>query len=409
MKLKNTIAIISLIIWNLSFAQTEETKEIDPYTQINTSNYHQERSGLKNSHIKFERYKKGRVAFLGGSITYNSGWRDSICAYLETRFPKTEFEFIAAGIPSMGTTPAAFRLERDVLSKGRIDLLFEEAAVNDSSNGRTTTEQIRAMEGIVRHCKVSNPDIDIVMMHFVDPGKIRSYNNGVEPEVITNHNRVAEHYNISTINLAKEVTDRINNGEFTWKGEFKNLHPSPFGQGIYANSMLSFLSNAFSGHIDIVDKISSHNLPEKINNSSYDKGYLLEIDDVKLTKGWSIDTLWNPKDGSKTRPNYVDVPMLISDKPGSTLKLKFEGNSIGIAAAAGKDAGFIEYRIDKKEWIKLNLFTNWSKNIHLPWYYTLASGLSMEKHLLEICIIETKDKRSIGSACRIRYFYVNKY
>ena len=28
----------------------------------------------------------------------------------------------------MGTTPAAFRLERDVLSKGKIDLLFEEAA-----------------------------------------------------------------------------------------------------------------------------------------------------------------------------------------------------------------------------------------------------------------------------------------
>lgn len=378
------------------------------YIPLNASNYHQERSGLKNSHIKFERYKKGRVAFLGGSITYNSGWRDSICAYLETRFPETEFEFIAAGIPSMGTTPAAFRLERDILSKGRIDLLFEEAAVNDASNGRTTIEQIRAMEGIVRHCKVANADIDIVMMHFVDPDKITSYNNGTEPEVITNHNKVAEHYDIPTINLAKEVTERINNGEFTWKDDFKNLHPSPFGQGIYANSMIYFLSNAFSGHIDTDDKISSYVLPEKIDNNSYDNGYLLEVNAAKLAKGWSIDTLWNPKDGTGTRSNYVDVPMLISDKPGSTLKLKFEGTSVGIAVAAGKDAGSIDFRINKKEWRKLNLFTKWSKNLHLPWYYTLATGLPKEEHLLEMRIAETKDKRSTGNACRVRYFYVNK-
>ena len=67
-----------------------------------------------------------------------------------TGFPETEFEFIAAGIPSMGSTPGAFRLERDILSKGKIDLLFVEAAVNDPTNGRLPTEQIRGMEGIIR-------------------------------------------------------------------------------------------------------------------------------------------------------------------------------------------------------------------------------------------------------------------
>jgi len=51
---------------------------------------------------------KGRVAFLGGSITHNPGWRDSVMKYLENRFPETDFEFIAAGIPSMGSTPGAF-------------------------------------------------------------------------------------------------------------------------------------------------------------------------------------------------------------------------------------------------------------------------------------------------------------
>ncbi|PKQ46516.1 SGNH/GDSL hydrolase family protein [Confluentibacter flavum] len=376
---------------------------------LDASNYHQEGSGLKNSQIKFERNKTGRVAFLGGSITHNSGWRDSICNYLVKRFPETTFEFIAAGIPSMGTTPAAFRLERDVLSHGKVDLLFEEAAVNDASNGRTKIEQIRGMEGIVRHLRKSNSEIDIVMMHFVDPDKIASYSNSIEPDVISNHNKVAKHYNIPIINLAKEVTDRINNNEFTWNNDFKNIHPSPFGQGIYANSMVQFLNNAYSSHIDSDDKILSYNLPIKIDDYSYDNGYLLDITAAKLNKSWIIDSLWKPKDGANTRPNYVNSPMLIGNYPGKALKLKFEGNSVGIAVAAGPDAGVIEYRVDKKEWTTLNLFTKWSMHLHLPWYYTLATGLSSNEHLLEIRITETKDERSIGRTCRIRYFYTNRY
>lgn len=378
------------------------------HTPLLASNYHNNRSGLKNSQITFERTKKGRVAFLGGSITYNSGWRDSIAGYLEKRFPETTFEFINAGIPSMGTTPAAFRIERDVLSKGKIDLLFEEAAVNDASNGRTKTEQIRAMEGIVRHARITNPDMDIVMMHFVDPDKIKSYASEIEPEVITNHNSVAEHYDISTINLAKEVTDRIQHLEFTWEDDFKNLHPSPFGQGIYANSMLQFLSNAFSGIMDSDDKITSHVLPEILDEHSYDMGHLLDVNAAKFDHGWSIDPLWKPKDSTGTRLNYVNVPMLISEKPGSHLKLIFEGTAVGIAVAAGKDAGHIQYRIDKKEWKKLNLFSKWSAHLHLPRYYTLATELTKNEHVLEMRIAESRDERSSGNACRIRYFLVNK-
>lgn len=375
---------------------------------LDASKYHRMRSGLQNSRIQFERNKKGRVAFLGGSITHNGGWRDSIYSYLKTRFPETEFEFIAAGIPSMGTTPGAFRLERDVLSKGKIDLLFEEAAVNDASNKRTATEQIRGMEGIVRHLRKSNPTMDIVMMHFVDPDKMKSYRAGKVPEVIKNHNRVAVHYNIPTINLAKEVTERIDHGEFTWEDDFENLHPSPFGQGVYARSMLQFLDKAFAGHIDNDDKIKAHALPIPLDAFSYANGVLIDVSDIKLRKGWKIDPNWNPNDGKRVRPNYVNVPMLISETPGSTLQLNFEGNAVGIAVAAGQDAGIIEYQIDGGEWQRLNLFTPWSTSYHLPWYYTLASGLTEKKHRLKLKIANDKDAQSNGHACRIRYVYINK-
>ena len=397
------------------------------YLPLSPAGYHLMRSGLQNARIKFERDKKGRVAFLGGSITYNPGWRDSLCSYLKARFPETEFEFVAAGIPSMGSTPAAFRLQRDVLSKGKTDLLFEEAAVNDAVNGRTKTEQIRALEGIVRHCRASNPEMDVVLMHFADPEKIAEYNSGVEPKVIANHERVARHYDIPSLNLAKEVTDRINNGEFTWEDDFKNLHPSPFGQGIYAHSMIHFLSAAFSGHLDADDKMAVHPLPQKMDTHAYDNGQLISLNMINLPKGWNVDGLtltssfmrwsidlpkgwhiekaWHPNDGKATRHNYVNVPMLIGDTPGAVLKFKFEGSAIGIAVAAGPDAGVIEYRIDKKEWKKRNLYTRWSAHLHLPWYHVLSGELTKGQHLLEIRMAKPADNKA--KACRIRYFFTN--
>jgi sialidase-1 len=247
------------------------------------------------------------------------------------------------------------------------------------------------------------------MMHFVDPGKMKDYREGREPEVITNHNKVAKHYEIPTINLAKEVTERIDHGEFTWETDFKNLHPSPFGQGVYANSMIQLLERGFSGYIDSDDKISAHPLPEELDPFCYENGVLIDISTVKLSKGWEINPSWKPNDKTGSRPNYVDVPMLISKTPGSIISTKFEGMAVGIAVAAGPDAGIIEYRIDKGEWQKQNLFTRWSKHLHLPWYYTLATELSSEEHKLEIRISEDKDTQNKGNACRIRYFFVNKH
>ena len=126
-----------------------------------------------------------------------------VCEDLCTRFPDTEFTFINAGIPSTGSITGAMRFARDVLACGPVDILFEEAAVNDAGIGFSNLQQQRGMEGIVRHALTANPLCDVVVMHFVDPGKIRDYNNGQVPRTIQNHENVAEHYDVTTIHLAK--------------------------------------------------------------------------------------------------------------------------------------------------------------------------------------------------------------
>lgn len=376
-------------------------------TRLSSGPYHNTRRGLKNSFIKFEREKVGRVAFVGGSITQGTGWRDSVIQMLESRFPDTEFEFISAGISSMGSTPGAFRLERDVLSKGKIDLLFEEAAVNDDTNGRTDEEQMRAMEGIIRHVQSNNPSADIVLMHFVDPGKMDDYRAGKVPTVIQNHEKVAAHYQVSSINLAKEVTDRIDAGEFTWEDDFKNLHPSPFGHNIYARSFEHFFNTVWSGFVADDDKIISHEMPLAMDKYNYQNGRLIDVDKAKWGKGWQKVPHWTPSDGKGVRKNYTEVPMLVGEYPSGVLKFKFQGPAIGIAVAAGSDAGIIEYSIDGGPWLTQDLYTKWSGSLHLPWYYTLAADLDSGSHKIRIKMSSDRNEASTGNVCRIRYLYVN--
>ena len=373
--------------------------------KLDSKNYHTIRESLTNSAVKFEKEKSGRVVFLGGSITYNPGWRDSVCTFIKQKFPETDFDFINAGIPSMGSTPGAFRFERDVLKNGKVDLLFLEAAVNDDTNSTEPIEIIRGIEGIVRHAKMANPMCDIVIMQFVDPGKIENYRNGKIPEVIQLHEKVAEHYHISTINLAKEVTERIEAGEFDWENDFKDLHPSLFGQNIYYQSMMQFLQNALKSDESV--QITASEIPDPLDKFSYSNGILIEPNPPKPIKGWEFIAYWNPKDGNGTRVNYVNVPMLVGEYPGKIIKFQFKGNAVGIAVAAGPDAGIIEYSIDDSDCKEQDLFTQWSPNLHLPWFYTLGSGLKSGKHTLQIRLTSEKNPKSTGNKCVLRYFYFN--
>lgn len=374
---------------------------------IPASKFHNQRQSLKNSYLKFSVEKKGRVAFMGGSITEHGAWRTLIENYLKQRFPDTDFEFINAGISSTGSTPGAFRLEQDVLSNGPIDLFFEEAAVNDEVNGFTGKSQLRGMEGIVHHALKSYPKMDIIILHFVDPPKLERYKNGSIPEVIANHEKVAEHYRVSSINLAKEVSDRILAGEFNWNDDFKDLHPSPFGHQIYARSIRTFLDNAYAQNVPLNMTARVQQLPDVLDNFSYTSGRYLPVDRAKTVRDWDFVERWIPKDDIPTRNRYVNIPAMVAEAPDAEIKLDFNGKVIGICIASGPDTGVIEYSIDGSTFKKIDLYTQWSGGLHLPWYVMLNDELEDKKHTVTIRTLSEKNGKSKGNACRILHFLVN--
>ncbi len=365
------------------------------------------RRGLCNAGAVFTQTKKGRVAFLGGSITEMTGWRELTCAELERRFPDTEFSFIDAGLSSTDSTLAAFRLTTDVFGDGPVDLLFMDHSVNDRHNMRGPEERIRAVEGIIRHAQALNPNIDIIMQYFVEPYNMDFINRGdVSPE-IADHDRVTDYLDIPAIDLAREVTERIRKGDFTWV-QFKDLHPSPFGHKIYAARIAKLFDAAWED-VDLSGaKVTPYTLnPTPLDPLNYGRGRYVALEAAKVTQGWTLVPNWQRSDKAGTRKQFVGIPTLKATTAGATLTLDFEGTAVGLLLTAGPDVGILEYSIDGKTYPPLDQFTQWSKGLHIPWAYMLATDLSLGKHQLTLTTCKSHNEKSTGNACRIVKFLAN--
>lgn len=364
------------------------------------------RGSLQNSFRKFEKERRARVAFLGGSITEMNGWRNMVEQQLQQRFPYTQFEWVEAGIGSTGTTPGSFRLQHDILSKGKIDLLFVEAAVNDDTNGFSALEQVRGMEGEVRHALESNPKMDIVMLHFIYDPFIPLIARRQMPDVILNHERVANHYLIPSVNLCQEIGERMQDGEFTWD-DFGGTHPKPFGHKFYAAAIGHLFDEMWKG-VSPEGPIVAHEIPVKpLDTYSYYNGDFIALEKARLNKGWKLVGNWHPDNKAEKRNGFVDVPMLEATRPGDRLTLDFRGKAIGIFCVSGPSAGILEYSVDGAPFKELDTFTQWSHNLYIPWVYMLETELEDTDHKLVLRISKKKNPASLGTECQIRNFVVN--
>ena len=352
---------------------------------------------------KLEKSEPVTVAFLGGSITNMEGWRALVCNYLTKTYTQTKFKFINAGIPSLGSLPHAFRLQRDVLDSGKIDLLFVESAVNDHANKTAEQTQRRALEGIIRHALNKNPKTNIVLMAFADEDKNNDFDNCKMPVEVKVHSDLAEYYHLPFINLALEVDKRIANKEFTWADDFKNLHPSPFGQQLYFNTIKTYLEENQKS----TNRKANAGLPKIIDKFAYTKGQYVNINAAENLNTFSINKNWKPSDGLEARPGFVNIPVLESSTRNSGFDLVFKGNAVGIAILSGPDAGMLHYRIDGGEEKTIDLYTQWSASLHLPWYLLLGDQLSGGEHKLSVRTSDYHDPKSTGYTCRIAYFLVN--
>ena len=366
------------------------------------------RGSLKNCRLQFETGKAGHVAFMGGSITEMNGYRPMVCEFLRKRFPNTEFTFTDAGISSTCSTTGAFRLQTDVLSQGPLDLFFVEFAVNDDQDaGHARRECIRGMEGIVRHVRQHSPHADIVIVHFTNPGMVETIQNGGTPVSSGSHEEVTEYYDVCSVDLAREVAERIAEGTLTWK-QYGGTHPAPHGNAICTKMIERLMEGAWRAPLPKDTGKSAHTMPDKpLDVEHYGAGRFVSPDKVKCDDGWKLHVPdWGALPG-QCRHRFLDTPLLCTTEPGAAFTFEFDGKAVGAYILAGPDAGVVEASIDGREEKKLDLFHRFSRGLHYPRTVMFGTDLPSGRHVLKLKMAAEKNEGSSGHAMRILQFAVN--
>jgi len=174
------------------------------------------RGGLPNFFAKLAAGDAVRIAYLGGSITAQPGWRVFSRKWFQEQYPRASIREINAAIGGTGSDLGVFRLRHDVL-RFKPDLLFVEFAVND---GGAPPDRIqKTMEGIVRQAWKADPTTDICFVYTATQGMMHTLQEGKFPRAAGAMEAVADHYGIPSIHMALRIAEMGAAGKVIFKGD----------------------------------------------------------------------------------------------------------------------------------------------------------------------------------------------
>ncbi|MEZ0264602.1 MAG: SGNH/GDSL hydrolase family protein [Phycisphaerae bacterium] len=322
------------------------------------------RAGLANFIAKATQGGDVRVAYLGGSITAQEGWRPKSLAMLQAAFPKAKVSQVNAAIGGTGSDLGVFRLKQDVLDH-KPDLLFVEFAVND---GGTSPERIiKCVEGIVRQAWRALPECDVCFVYTVTESLVPPLYEGKMQRSASAMEKVAEHYGIPTIHMGVEVAKLAKAGTLLWKQakpktdeerkavEGKVLfapdgvHPFPdTGHALYVEaierSWPAIAKASFGGPAGAPRALSPHNLEAPVRADNYENAKIVPLAKLKLSKG--VAKLDAAKDSVGKRFANRLPELHKATKAGETIEFKFRGTYAAIYDVIGPDCGQVSVAVD---------------------------------------------------------------
>ena len=375
------------------------------------------RTGLPNFIAKCERGDTVKVAYFGGSITAQAGWRIYSLDLLRTAFPQAKFVEIYAPLGGTGSSLGVYRLEHDVLN-AKPDLLLVEFSVNDAS---TDGGVIRAsLDGIVRNTWSALPDCDICFVYVANEMNIQYLKEGKLAPAAQIHEEIAAYYGIPSINFGVEVARLDKDGKIAMKApkatvsqlagkeldKVSGIQINPDGKipftadGVhpYLDTGHKIYAGAFARALPMLrkasGKASAHvQLPTPLVKEYVKSVSFLSVDSAILSGAWTHvenpGKVFGSEDFNKFAPSFW------RGDPGAKLSFKFKGRSLMLYTACGPASGMFELIIDGKA-EKLNSFDPYSAYWRLS-PQTVTKNLDPEKeHTVELKVLsDSFDKHAI--------------
>ncbi len=328
------------------------------------------RGGLPNLFGKLDVGQDITVAYFGGSITAQSGYRIQTFQWFEDTWPGVKFTQVDAAIGGTGSLLGAFRLYNDVLVH-KPDLIFIEFAVNDFKTAKMSYDGVvGSVEGIVRQVIRANPKTDICFVYTITEAMLDDIKAGKEINSIIAHEAVAKRYGLPSINMGTAVAKMEAAGKLVMKGAAgkveavsgeslnvkADLPVNEKGQVVFSNDGVHPYTN--SGHKIYTEavvralprlkgKATSHRLGKPIRADNLEKAKMVSLNDVELSGDWQ-EYDWD----SSLLP--IGIKKRMSDvrgakASGNSISFKFKGTVAGYYDIMGPAAGVIEMEIDGKK------------------------------------------------------------
>ena len=371
------------------------------------------RGGLPHFFAKIQKGGEIRIAYLGGSITAQTGWRIQSREYFQKTFPKATFKQISAGIPGTGSDLGVLRMDRDVL-RGKPDLLFVEFAVNDA--GAEPGQILKSMEGIVRKTRAALPECDICFVYTLTDGLLPELRTGKLNRSAALMETVADVYAIPTINFGCEVVRLEKEGKLSMKApEVKSKTLSAPDQGeapkipVGQDGKIPFSKDGVhpylnTGHRLYTDAIirsipklmavmvtPARTLPAPMDPKNYENTTTLAFEKATVSGPWT--NIPNTQGVAKEFANNVDS--LWKGEPGATLSFKFKGSGVMLYEVMGPDCGSLEVTVDGK--LKKVILIDGECYYYRLKLFKIAEGLDPEKiHAVSVKVLpDPLDKAKI--------------
>ncbi|MBN2137192.1 MAG: hypothetical protein JW720_05250 [Sedimentisphaerales bacterium] len=313
------------------------------------------RDGLANFFRKLQAGNEVRIAYLGGSITAQEGWRPKTLKWFQEQYPDAKISQINAAIGGTGSDLGVFRLGHDVL-RHKPDLLFVEFAVNDGGAPPHSIHQ--AMEGIVRQTYAADAETNICFVYTLVAGWAQTLRNGKFPQAASAMEQVADHYGIPSIHMGLEAAKMEGEGKliFTAAKPKTDEEKKAVGDKIIfsPDSVHPYIDTGHELYLQAVvrgmeairkaGKPGTHILPKPFVPDHWQAAKMVPISRAKLSKAWrKLDTNEHNLAG-RFRDRMPE--MHFTNQPGESIEIRFKGTGLRIYDLLGPDCGQVWVKVD---------------------------------------------------------------
>ncbi len=361
------------------------------------------RQGLPNFFAKLAAGDEVRIAYLGGSITAQPGWRPQTLAWFQRQYPEAKVSEINAAIGGTGSMLGVFRLQHDVLQH-KPDLLFVEFAVNDS--GTPSASILQTMEGIVRQTWLANPRTDICFVYTLTQQMLSDLQHDKFPRAASVMERVADHYGIPSIHMGVEVARLEAAGQLVFVGpkpqgdaaehsavkivfSGDGVHPYPETGHVVYTRVIARSMDKIKG----VGKPADHCVCEPLVSERWQKATMVPLQRDWLGGDWQE---LSPSSNTLARQFANRMPGLWqAGSPGDTLTFHFRGTAVGFYDLLGPDCGQLTIQVDDRPPITRPRFDGYC-SYHRLSLLMVASDLPDADHTVKVSLdAQAPDKAKI--------------